>query len=345
MSDALTAALTLLVATNRPLAASALAASTVGLQVAATAAAPATNDPVEIELRSIMAADDTVQDEINKLVTEAETPNDNALASPPVTLSARIRQRAAPVRERYERFVRDHPKHAKARVAFGSFLNDLGEEEEAVNQWEKARSLDPSDPAPWNNLANVYAHIGPVSKSFPYYEEALRLNPKEPIYLHNFGTLVFMFRRDATNHFGCDEQAVFNKAFELYRRAIALDPDNFQLAADVAQTYYGWRLPTDGTPAETQEAELRLQDTALRAWTNALSIATTDEEREGVQLHFARWNLRAGRFSDARTNLASVTNELHSVIKNRLLKSVGERENGKQPPTTPTPTTEPPSKP
>jgi tetratricopeptide (TPR) repeat protein len=285
-----------------------------------------TNDPVELELRAIMKEDDAAQEDIERMVTEAEAPRDAVLASPPVTLSARIRQRGAPVRERYDRFLRDHPKHARARLAYGSFLNDLGEEEEAIEQWEKSRSLDPSEPAAWNNLANVYAHLGPVAKSFPYYEEALRLKPDEPVYLHNFGTLVFMFRKDATNFFKCDEQTVFNKAFELYRKAIALDPQNFQLAADVAQTYYGWRLPADGTPAENQEAELKLQDTALRAWTNALAIAPSDAEREGVQLHFARWNLRGGHFDFARTNLASITNEVHQVVRNRLLKNVTERE-------------------
>ncbi|MBN8249592.1 MAG: hypothetical protein J0L84_19400, partial [Verrucomicrobia bacterium] len=177
-----------------------------------------------------------------------------------------------------------------------------------------------------NNLANVYAHIGPVEKSFPYYEEAIRLNPNEPVYLHNFGTLVFMFRRDATNHFRCDEQTVFNKAFDLYQKAIALDPHNFQLAADVAQTYYGWRLPTGGTAEERRSAERNLQDTALRAWTNALAIAPTEAEREGVALHFARWNLRAGRYAEARTNLAGITNEMHAVVRDRLLRSLAERD-------------------
>lgn len=328
MSDALTAALALLLSTNRPAVASNLVASTIGISVPAPTSAADTKDPVELEFRAIMRDDDTAQDEIEKLVAEAGNPTNDPLAPVQLTLSARIRTRAAPVRDRYERFIRDHPKHARARMAYGSFLNDLGEEEEAIDQWEKARTLDPSDPAAWNNLANVYAHIGPVTKSFPYYEEALRLNPNQPVYLHNFGTLVFMFRRDATNYFKCDEQAVFNKAFELYRKAIEQDPFNFQLAADVAQTYYGWRLPGDATPAENREAELRLQDTALKAWTNALAIASTDEEREGVQLHFARWNIRGGRYDEAQANLDGVTNELHAVVRNRLLKSITEHRRG-----------------
>lgn len=325
MRYALTAAMTLLVATlpsQKTVAQNAPAG-----EVPAPAATVSTNDPVELELRAIMREDDAAQEDIERMVTEAEEPTDAVLAPPTVTLSARIRQRGIPVRERYDRFIRAHPKHVPARIAYGSFLNDLGEEEDAIEQWEKARSLDPSDPAPWNNLANVYAHIGPVAKSFPYYEEALRLRPNEPVYLHNFGTLVFMFRRDATNYFRCDEQAVFNKAFELYRKAIAVDPGNFQLAADVAQTYYGWRLPADGTAEENRRAEVKLQETALRAWTNALAIAPTEAERDGIQLHFARWNIRGGHFDAARTNLIAVTNAAYLTVRNRLLKSLTEQEN------------------
>jgi len=330
MSDALTAALTLLLATNRPAAASNLVASALPLPAAvvtATAgAAPATNDPVELELRGILAEDEAALQDIERILDEPVPPPDASLPKQPITAAARARERAEPVRRRYERFIGDHPRHARARLAYGSFLNELGEEAEAIAQWERARSLDPAEPAAWNNLANVYAHVGPVEKSFPYYEEAIRLKPDEPVYLHNFGTLVFMFRRDATNYFRCDEQAVFTRAFELYQKAIALDPQNFQLAADVAQTYYGWRLPADGTAEERQAAERRLQDTALRSWTNALAIAPTDSDREGVALHFARWNLRAGRYADARTNLAGITNEIHAIVRDRLLRQLAERD-------------------
>jgi len=331
MSDALTAALTLLLATNRPAAASNLVAATLPLPTAVVAAAtaagtPATNDPVELELRAILSEDEVALREIEQILDEAVPAPDAPLPKQSITAAARARVRAEPVRRRYERFIADHPRHARARLAYGSFLNELGEEPEAIEQWEKARSLDPSEPAAWNNLANVYAHIGPVEKSFPYYEEAIRLNSNEPVYLHNFGTLVFMFRRDATNYFRCDEQTVFQKAFDLYQKAIALDPNNFQLAADVAQTYYGWRLPASGTAEEQQAAERQLQETALRAWTNALAIAPTEADREGVALHFARWNLRAGRYAEARTNLAGVTNAMHAIVRDRLLRTLEGRD-------------------
>jgi hypothetical protein len=48
-------------------------------------------------------------------------------------------------------------------------------------------------------------------------------------------------------------------------------------------------------------------------------------DREGVQLHFARWNIRLGRLEEASQNLSTVTNAAHSVIRKRLEKTLKER--------------------
>ncbi len=322
MSNVLVGALTVLLSTNPPAALTNLVLEKTGL----SALSVNTNDPVARELEALMEEDDRAQEEIDRWIEEADPTDDPAAALAGVTLRGRIHQRIEPLKARYQRFLEAHPTNAMAHLAYGSFLNEFGEEGLAIEQWEKARQLDPSNPAAFNNLANSYAHVGPVEKSFPLYEEAIRLNPREPIYLHNFGTLVFLFRRDATNYFQCDEQAVFQRAFDLYRRAIALDPLNFQLAADVAQTYYGWHLPAVTNRTEARAAELGLATTALQAWTNALALAPSEVEREGVHLHFARWNIRLGRFDEARTNLASVTNEMHLTVRDRLDRTLEERE-------------------
>jgi phosphoribosyl-AMP cyclohydrolase len=65
-----------------------------------------------------------------------------------------------------------------------------------------------------------------------------------------------------------------------------LDPDNFPLATDYAEGYYGIR------PLRTNDA--------LVAWTNTLHIAHDDIEREGVYIHLARIKMLAGRYAEAR---------------------------------------------
>ena len=133
------------------------------------------------------------------------------------------------------------------------------------------------------------------------------------MYYHNLATLVYLYRKDAQTFYSLNEQQVFDKALGLYRKAVQLDPDNFELATDYAESYYGIR------PLRTNDA--------LMAWTNALTIAHNDTEREGVFIHLARIKTAAGRFDEARAQLDAVTNSIYADLKNRLQRNVAEREN------------------
>lgn len=275
----------------------------------APAVAPA--DPVEAEYEKILEADDVAQQEVDKWIRDNDAFAAKGGGIPAAELNRRIDARFKPVREAYESFIAKHPRHARVRVAYASFMGDLGDEEGAQAQLEKALEVDTNNPAVYNNLANIYGHIGPVKKAFEFYTRAIDLNPREPVYLHNFATTVYLFRKDAREHYGIDEQQVFDKAMDLYKRALALDPTNFPLASDVAQTYYGIKPPRT--------------DEALGLWTNAFNIARDEIEREGVQIHFARVKLMAGRFDEARNHLALVTNEMYAELKRRVSRSLEER--------------------
>jgi tetratricopeptide (TPR) repeat protein len=276
------------------------------------AVVPEANDPVEKEYKKLMEDDDTAQAEVDEWIKDNQTAATRGAAVPTADLQRRIRERFDPIRKAYDDFIKRHPDHARARVAYGSFLGDLQDEEGAQEQWEKALALNTKDPAVYNNLANLYGHLGPVKKAFDYYAKAIELNPQEPIYYHNFGTTVYLFRKDAMDFYGITEQQVYDKALGLYSKALKLDPQNFPLASDVAQTYYGIK-------------PLRLED-ALKAWTNTLAIAHDEVEREGVYLHFARLKLMADRFAEVRAHLNAVTNDMYTVLKKRLVRHLNEQE-------------------
>lgn len=276
------------------------------------AAKPGPNDPVEKEYKKLMEDDDAAQAEVDKWLRDNEQFGANGAAVPSAEMARRIQERFKPVRLAYEQFLKQHPDHAGARLAYGSFLNDMHDEEGAQEQWEKARTLDPRNPAAYNNLANLYGHVGPVTKAFEYYAKAIELNPREPVYYDNFGTTVYLFRKDAREYFGITEQQVFDKALELYSHALKLDPANFPLASEVAQTYYGIK-------------PLRL-DEALKAWTNTLAIAHDEIEREGVYIHLARLKLLGGRLNEARAHLNAVTNAMYTDLKRRVGRNLDEQE-------------------
>jgi len=164
----------------------------------------------------------------------------------------------------------------------------------------------------WNNLANYFGEHGPLTNAFIDYARAIELNPAEPVYYQNFATTVYLYRKDAREFFGINEQQVFDKAIALYRKAIQLDPDNFPLATDYAQSYYGIK------PMRTNDA--------LVAWTNALQIAGDEAEREGIYIHLARVKISIGRFDEARAQLDAVTNAGYTDLKNRLERSLVQHE-------------------
>jgi tetratricopeptide (TPR) repeat protein len=276
------------------------------------ATVPGADDPVEKEYKKLLEADDAAQAEADRWIRENDEAATKGAGVPSADLKRRIADRFAPVREAYIDFIKGHPDHARARVAYGSFLNDLHDEEGAQEQWEKALALNSKDPAAYNNLANLYSHTGPIKTSFEYYGKAIELKPQEPLYYQNLGDVVYLFRKDAMKFYGLTEQQVYDKALELYSKALKLDPHNFPLASDLAQTYYGIK-------------PLRLED-AIKAWTNTLAIAHDQIEREGVYLHFARLKLQANRFAEVRAHLNAVTNDMYTVLKQRLTHNLTEQE-------------------
>lgn len=293
-------------ATNQPVAVSNLVYSRTGVELTVTNS----DDPVERALQKLMEEDDAARATVEKMVEDNEKFAAQGAGVSRPEMRRRIMEKFAPIRKGYEDLIQLHTNRADIRIAYASYLGDLGEELPAIEQLEIARSLEATNPAIWNNLANLYGHNGEVKKSFEYYAKAIELDPTETVYYHNFGTTVFLFRKDAKEFYNIDEQQVFNKALGLYSNAMRLDPEDFQLAADVAQTFYG--------------IQPFRPDDALLAWTNALKLARDDGERAGVDLHFARVNIKAGRLATAEAHLNNVTNADHAEVKRRLTRVLAE---------------------
>ncbi len=314
MSNLLIGLVSALVATNQSAAVSNLVEKTTGISVQI----PDANDPVEREYQKLLVSDDKAREEVDQWIRDSQTFEEKGTGFPKATLNLKIKSRFEEIEKAYKNFLDKNPKHARARLAFGSFLEEAGKEEEGVKQWEKSRELDPKNPAAWNNLANYYGHRSPVKKAFEYYAKAIELNPNEPVYYQNFATSVYLFRNDAMEFYNITEQQVFDKSIELYRKAVKLAPTDFPLYSDYAQTFYGTRPP-------------RYED-GLKAWEEAKKIARDDIEREGVVIHLARIKINLGRFEEAKKDLNSLTNEMYLGLKTTLLKKLdGEQKKLVQP--------------
>jgi tetratricopeptide (TPR) repeat protein len=288
------------------------------------ASTPATDEAYQ----RLLEQDDDALLDIERWLREEQSPDTLPPSHTRPALQSRIAERTRPVREAYEDFLKRHPEHARAHLAYGSFLMELGDENLAVEHMEQSRRLDTDNPAAWNNLANHYGHRGPVKRAFDYYARAITLNPREPVYYQNLATTVFLFRKDAVEHFQLSESQVFEKSLDLYRQAIKLDPTNFMLASDYAQSFYGIRpASTNGQAAQTDD-RTRLANQAVHAWEYALKLAGDDLQREGVKVHLARNHLLAGRPGEARRVLFEVTHPVYATLKQRVLRNIERFEAG-----------------
>jgi tetratricopeptide (TPR) repeat protein len=276
-----------------------------------------TNNPALAALEKVMREDDAAMDEVDSWIQENNAFAAKGAGETKVELNRRIRARLDVVRQSYQNYFKQYPTNAAAYLAYGSFLEDIGDEEGECAQYEKSRQLDPKNPAVWNDLANYYGENGPITNAFVYYAKAVELNPSEPVYYQNWATTVYLFRKDAREFYGINEGQVFDKALALYQKAIKLDPDNFVLMTFYADSYYGIK------PLRTNDA--------LMAWTNTLAIATNDLEREGVYIHLARVKMLAGQFPEAEAQLNAITNSAYDDLKRRIQRGILWRETNNVP--------------
>lgn len=289
-------------------------------QEADSSPSSAKTEPAEQQYQRLLELDDAALQKIDEWIRSSQRPN--ALETETIALAGKINRAVQPVKEAYETFLSAHPNHAQARLTFASFLSDIGEEQAALTHLQKAVEINPRLPAAWNNLANYYGHNGNGKKAFDCYEKAIALNPKEPLYYHNFGAVVFLFRNEAREYYQLTNTKVFDKTLSLYNKALELDPKNFDLAEDIAQTYYG--IKTSDQPSKMARPR-----EALDAWQYAASLAPSDFEKQGVRIHLARVYLEMKNAEQAQNELNQVTLPVYQTLKEQVSKHILEFQSAK----------------
>ncbi|MFL2942430.1 MAG: hypothetical protein ACJZ68_02535 [Limisphaerales bacterium] len=277
----------------------------------------------EKEFAQILQADNTAITQItswihNNLdrIQENETER-NALA-------LRIRDRLSPIRQLYTDFLKRYPDHARARVAYGSFLTHIDHRQGAIDQWKQALKTDPKNAAALNNLA---IHLGTVAlqssqtrgiqEAFRALDKAIQLNPKEPLYRHNYATLLCSFRKPAARHYKIKPQQIIQKAIGEYDAAIKLSPKQFEYAADRAEAFL------DLTPFPHAEA--------IHAWKAAFAIAGTPDERDWAHLQTAIAHYKGEKWKQVEDSLKRMTGEYHQALAGQLRRATEAKLEGPKP--------------
>lgn len=75
---------------------------------------------------------------------------------------------------------------AKAQVEFGVAVAQKGLWREAIYRWKRAIEIDPTDAAPYNNLAVAYEQVGLLDEAQQAYQRAVALDPKNDQIRQNY---------------------------------------------------------------------------------------------------------------------------------------------------------------
>ena len=174
----------------------------------------------------------------------------------------------------------------------------------------KANQLDPDLPLVKNQLGNELAEDGKPLQAAPYFIAAIKLEPAEPLYHYQLGTLLTEARDEFLKSGQWTRETLDGAVGEAFRKAAELAPDRFEFAYRYAESFYDVEKP---------DWEL-----ALKLWSALEERATTPIERQTMRLHAANILIKTGRTEHAKALLETVDDPKLQGQKQRLLPALAE---------------------
>ncbi|MEZ5278781.1 MAG: hypothetical protein R3F07_20535 [Opitutaceae bacterium] len=192
----------------------------------------------------------------------------------------------------YDGLVRDNPEFVPAFVAYGLLLARIDEIKASRAIFMRANQLDPNIAVVKNQLGNFLVEDALYKEALPYYLAAIELEPREPLYHYQLGTLLTEFMPYFIRDRLYDRRTIETEMQEAFRQAAALDPDNWAYGYRYAESFYDLEDPD--------------WDKAMTEWSQLERRARPGIERQTIQLHQANIMIRQGRTLAARDILEKI---------------------------------------
>jgi tetratricopeptide (TPR) repeat protein len=209
----------------------------------------------------------------------------------------------------YESLLRDNPKFAAGYASYGYMLWKIGLRKQAVAILLKANQMDPDIPLVKNELGNYLAEEGKPLEALNYFLSAIKLQPSEPLYHYQLGTLLYEARDDFLRSGQWSRASIDHSMLEAFRNAAQLAPDRIEFTYRYAESFYDMEDP--------DWAE------ALKAWEGLEARAQSEVERQTMRLHEANVLLSMGKSDHARKVLDTVTDPSLGGQKQKLVARFG----------------------
>ena len=205
----------------------------------------------------------------------------------------------------YEVLLRDNPSYAPGYAAYGYLLGKIGQHKASIAILLRANTLDPDMALVKNQIGNFLAEDGHPREALPYYLAAIKLEPKEPLYHYQLGTLLYVAHDDFIKSGEWTVDGLSHAMQEAFRQAAQLAPDRIEFTYRYAESFYDLENPD--------------WDVALKAWNALEAKAPTELDRQTMRMHEINVLLKQGKAEHAHVLLDTVTEPTLQAQKQKLV--------------------------
>ncbi len=210
----------------------------------------------------------------------------------------------------YESYLKKHPEIAAGYAAYGFLLSKIDMRRQSIAMLMKANKMDPNQALVKNQIGNYLAEDGKPVEAANYYIAASKLEPTEPLYHYQLGTLLHEAQAEFLKSGEWSRASLDRTVLAAFKRASELAPDRIEFAYRYAEAYYDLETPA--------------WDTALKLWNELEQNSKTGVDQEICRLHRANILLKTNKINEARELLASVSDSTLAKQKEKLIAQLPE---------------------
>jgi tetratricopeptide (TPR) repeat protein len=205
----------------------------------------------------------------------------------------------------YESLLRDNPTFAAGYASYGYMLWKIGLRKQSVAILLKANQMDPDIALVKNELGNYLAEEGKPLEALNYFLSAVKLEPREPLYHYQLGTLLYEGRDEFLKSGQWSRDSIDHSMLEAFRNAAELAPGRVEFTYRYAESFYDMQDPDWAA--------------ALKAWEGMEAHAQSEVERETMRLHQANVLINMGKTDHAKTVLDTISDPTLIGQKQKLV--------------------------
>ena len=215
----------------------------------------------------------------------------------------------------YELLLRNNPHFVPAYVSYALLLGKVENRKESIDLLLKANAIDKNLPIVKNQLGNYLAEEGKPIEAMNYYLSAIQLEPKEPLYHYQLGTLLAEAHDDFLKTNQWTRTQLDKTMQDAFLQASLAAPADWRYAYRYGLSFYDLETPD--------------WETALQFWKDFEKKLKPGAEQQTCRLHQAKVLLAQKHPDEARAALDTVTEPLLAKEKEKLIAELAQAETKK----------------